>query len=383
MRLKGMLSGISVISLFAVIVSGCAVASTTWPASPTPGMTQAAKAAGGWQQEWDGVTAAARKEGAVVIASSAGSVIELFRGAFTPKYGINLELVSGKPAEIIPKVQAERRAGMYLVDVFMAGMGTVVPLLGGDDALERIDPALILPEVTDKKLWWNGDLLYTDATHRQVMFLAFPAATSIINSDLVGPTDVTSYRDLLDPKWKGKISYLDPTTAGNGNAFFVFAGETLGKDYLIALGKQDLVVTKDARLQTEWLARGKYPVAVGSQPELIAEFTKAGAPIKVKMLAEGTTLIGAGGGIVFLKNAPHPNAARVFVNWVLSKEAGTIAAKAFGAQSAREDVATDFLDPVMLRQPGVKYYSQFTEDAEGKKREYMQLAKEIWGDLLK
>jgi len=335
--------------------------------------------------KWDKVVAEAKKEGVVVICSSAGPQIRNgFSKTFTGRYGVKLEFISGKPAELVPKIQAQRRAGVYANDVILAGTGTVVPSLGPDGALESLDSVLMLPEVTDGKNWWGGELLWTDPAHRQVAFLAFPGITTTINASLVKEEEIKSYRDLLHPKWKGRIPCLDPTIAGESNSLFTFLAETsLGLDFLRDLGKQEMVFTKDGRLLMEWVARGKYPLAIGTKTEVITEFKKAGAPISIKGMAEGSYIESAGGGVLLMNKAPHPNAAALFINWLLSKEGQTVASEGWGAQSAREDVPTNFLDPMAVRQPGIKYYSLIGEGMEKTKRGYMKVAGEMWGHLLK
>lgn len=362
--------------LFMLLIMG--IISWAGPAISAP-------AAKNWQQNWDKIVSEAKKEGVVVICSSASAQIRSdFSKAFTGKYGVKLEFILGKPAELVPKIQIERRAGIYASDLFMAGTGTVVPSLGPEGGLKPLETVLLLPEVTEGKNWWSEELLWSDPNHFQVVFFAFPQEVLTINTSLVKAGEIKSYRDLLDPKWMGKMSFLDPRIAGSGNSFFTMAAElkSLGLDYLRALEKQKLVFSRDSRLLLEWLSRGKYPIALGAQPEYITEFVKAGAPISRAPVAEGTYLTGAGGGLAVFNNAPHPNAAVLFANWLLSKEGQIVASKGFGAQSARKDVPTEFLEPTTVRQPGVKYYSLIGEGMETKKREYMKLAAEMWGNLL-
>lgn len=344
-----------------------------------------ASAGKNWQQKWDKIVSEAVKEGVVVIGSSAGPQIRNgFSKAFTGKYGVKLEFISGKPAELVPKIQVQRRAGIYINDIIIAGTGTVVPMLGAEGALEPLDDALVLPEVTEGKNWWGGELLWTDPAHRQVAFLAFPGITTIINTSQVRTEEIRSYRDLLNPRWKGKVSCLDPTMAGESNSLFTFIAESsLGLEYLRELGRQEPVFTKDSRILIEWVARGKYPVAIGTKPEVITEFRKAGAPIAMLRMAEGSYIESAGGGVLLMNKAPHPNAALLFLNWLLSREGQMVASEGWGAQSAREDVPIGFLDSIAIRQNGIKYQSLIGEGMEKKKRETMKLTGEIWGHLLK
>ncbi len=370
--------------LAALQIIGCAVAATVTPASP-PAQTGKTNAVGEkWQQEWEKLAAEGKKEGQVVIGSSAGSTLrDAFGKGFTGKFGIELQFISAKPAELVPKLQSERRAGIYSLDLMIAGLGTVVPLLGPEGALESMDKVLLLPEVVDGKNWFGGDLLWGDVDHFQVMFLAYPEQMITVNADFVKAGEIKSVRDLLDPRWKGKIAFLDPTLAGSGNNFFRWVAETMGMDYVRQLEKQELVFTRDGRMMVEWVARGKYPVGIGIKPEERTDFIKAGVPLKANPVIEGTTLSPSGGGLVLMANPPHPKAAALFANWILSKEGQSICARVYGAQSAREDIPTDFLEPDVVRQPGVQYYPMYGLDESEKKRQYMDLAREMWGSLLK
>ncbi len=364
-------------------IAGCALSSGGSGAPAAPATEKAKPVAEDWQQKWNKLQADAKGEGKVVIATSAGPVVrDAFTKAFTGKFGVNMEFIVAKPEETVPKLVAERRAGMYLVDMLIGGVGPP-DSLGADGELERLDGALILPEVLDKKAWWNGDLAWVDPNHYHVMFLAMPRAPLTINTDFVKPDEIKSYRDLLNPKWQGKITYFDPTISGAGRETFSLLGESLGKDFLVSLGKQEPVISRDGRQMIEWVARGKYPIGVGIVPELQIEFKKAGAPIKTVTPVEGTFISGAGAGLVYLTKAPHPNAAGLFANWLLSKEGEVVASEAFGGQSAREDVPTGSLEPEVIRQPGVKYMPALTLEYLQKADGYVKMAKDIWGPLLK
>lgn len=80
-----------------------------------------------------------------------------------------------------------------------------------------------------------------------------------------------------------------------------------------------------------------------------------------------------------MNKAPHPNAAKLFVNWLLTREGQTIYSKTYGAQSARVDVPTDYLNPWSFRESGVKYVDVMDEEFDTKADEYLKLAKEnLW-----
>ncbi len=368
---------------FMLLVSACSISPTSPSARPNVTTDVVNPATETWQQKWDRLAVDAKKEGRIVIVSSAGPVVrEALSEAFAGKYGITLDFIVAKPEETVPKVLAERRAGLYLVDMLIGGVGPP-DLLGPEGAAEPLDSVLMLPEVLDKKAWWGGDLLWVDPNHFHVMFLALPRAPLTINTDLVSGDEIKSYRDLLNPKWKGKIAYLDPTMSGAGRETFVLVGEGLGMEYLQELGKQGPVITRDERIMIEWVARGKYDIGIVIKPALQTEFKKAGAPIKTLTPIEGTFISGAGGGLLLMNRAPHPNAVKLFINWLLSREGQIVASKAYGGQSAREDVPTDFLEPEVLRQPGVNYRPAFTLEDNKKSVNYSETAKEMWRHLMK
>ncbi len=375
------------ISLFSVWLISLGLLFITSAGGTTAGPVagKAAPAKETWQQAWSKCLAAAKKEGKVVIASSIGpDVRKAITRAVADKYGIEVEFMQGKPAQLVPKVQTERRAGLFTVDLFIGGVGGIDSVLAQEGVLERLEPALILPEVVDKKLWWGGDLRWVDPSHLHLMFLAFVQHQIVVNTNLVKSDEIKSYRDLLSPKWKGKILWLDPTMAGGGRSLFMALSESLmDMKYLRELGKQEILITRDGRLLVEWVARGKYPIAVGIQPAELTEFVRKGTPIRLNPVSEGTYITGATGGIALLNKAPHPNGAKLFANWLLTREGQILASKAFGVQSAREDVPTDFLDPVVVRQPGMKYYNTMTVGFEEKRDEYLKIAREVWGQLLK
>ena len=367
------------LSLFILSVLFVIGSASSTGAAPAKATVRVSPAKNNWKQEWDKCLSGAKKEGHVVVASSIGQEVRNALGkAFTGKYGVEVEFIQGKPTELIPKVMAERRAGIFSVDLFVGGPGGIDTSLAPAGVLELIDDELILPEVLDKKAWWEGHLLWFNPDqHYHLVFLAGPRHPITINTNLVKSDELKSYRDLLNPKWRGKIAWFDPTVAGGGlNAFVGLANLWMDIQFLRDLGKQELVFTRDLRLHVEWVARGKYPIGIGMKTESVTEFIKAGAPISYNPVAEGSFTSSA--GIALMKNAPNPNAAKLFLNWLLSREGQIIASRAYGFQSAREDIPTDFLGKFAVRKPGEKYL-QVERIIEQRGKEYEKIAQEMWG----
>ncbi len=337
-----------------------------------------------WEEEWERVKAAARKEGKVVITGNVGPGAAVLRKVLNEKFGINPEFMIGRGSEVIQRIKSEQSAGVYTFDVILSSTMNIILYLKPAGGVERIDTALILPEVKDPKLWYQGKIPWVDVEKRyHLAFFAVPKSGVVVNSQLVKQKDIRSYYDLLDPKWKGKILINDPTVSGAGNAWFTPLAEEIGREYFARLLKQDPLVFRDQRLMTEWVARGKYPILLGCDENTAAEFIKVGAPITGIQLKEGAYTTQSNGAVSIPIRAPHPNAAKVVLNWVLSREGGALLSQAMLTQSSRVDVPTDFLPVYDVRQPGMKYVDSSPEEYQFKKNEYIKMAKEIFGPLLK
>lgn len=174
---------------------------------------------------------------------------------------------------------------------------------------------------------------------------------------------------------------FDPSTTGSGGKLFgALATYIVGLDFWREFAKQEPMIFRDHRVMSEWVARGKNPIAVAPRPDEIQTFQQLGLPIIMPSApTEGIHLITGAGGIALVNQAPHPNAAKLFINWLLSKEGLTIFSKLYDSPSARLDVPTDFLKPDRLRQPGVKYFWADTEEYLLKEPALQKEAREILG----
>ena len=322
-----------------------------------------------WQAEWDKTLQAARAEGRVVMYTTAGQDI---RTAFTrimkEKYGISMDYVTGKGNEMSTKILTERRAGLYLADVYVAGGTSTMTTLVPEGVMDPIDRDFILPEVADASKWYGNKLPYIDDDKLLLGFRGGIFWPFSINTTQVKPAELVSFQDLLKPVFKGKIAMADPTIQGAANSFVTLASAYLmGPDYIKQLIQQEPFVSRDERLLTEWVARGKYSVLIGTKPDPITEFMKAGAPLLPIIPKEGSMIEPGSGTISVVNKRPHPNATKVFINWLLSKEGQTVYSEAAGIESAREDVSKAHLGAGLVREPGKKYIfgdEKFREIAE-------------------
>lgn len=383
------------ISLFAALILTILVAcaSPTSPVSPSGSEADAVSQAKqtqqitreAWQIKWEKTIAMAKKEGKVVVYGAAtGAIRDALIKSFDSKYGIPVEYMAAKGPEIATRILAEQRAVLYLPDVIIGASSPAVSTLKPAGVFNPLEPVLILPEVTDTKLWWDNRLPWVDKDHYFIAFLAYATPKIVVNPDMIKPDDIKSYRDLLNPKWKGKMAMHDPTIAGAGQSFIaVLAHYIMGADYLRQLAAQEPFIVRDHRLLAEWVARGKYPVGLSIESEAIEQMREAGSPLLYVNVSEGTYVTTGTGFLSLPKNAPHPNSSAVFINWLLSKEGQTAYANVSRLQSAREDIPITNIDPLSMRQPGVKYVNTSNEEFWLKGPDYINLGKEIFGHLIK
>lgn len=379
------------VSLLLLLVAfSCAPQAVPAPPAPAPApgaeagapVTRAMPAA--WEQDWEKTVAGAKKEGRVVAYGIPMEARVLLSQGIKERYGLNLESITGRGAEVAEKLLSERRGGLRIADIYIGGATTATMQLKPGGAFVPPEPALVLPEVMDPKVWWGGGMRFIDRERSVLAFISYAQVPLFINTEMVKPDEIKTYRDLLNPKWKGKLAMNDPSVAGPGLRWFAVTGESImGWDFMRELAKQEPVVLRDQRLQVEWVARGKYPVGIAPFPPPLTDFKKAGAPIMQLTPVEGTYMTSGHGVIGLIKEAAHPDAAKLFLNWFLTKEGQTLYSRGYGTPSGRLDVPTEHLDPLTLLDPKVKYYSSDNEEFMQKQPEHIRMAKEIFGPLMK
>ena len=135
----------------------------------------------------------------------------------------------------------------------------------------------------------------------------------------------TSWNDLNDPKWKGKILSDDMRPLGSGNTMFAILQKHMGAEFNEKLAEQKPVFSRDMRNDARRVARGEYPIYV---PQIFAFASDLkGLPVKVIIPKEGAPY--AEMDLAVLKNAPHPNAARLFIHHFLHVDSQLIYANAW------------------------------------------------------
>jgi iron(III) transport system substrate-binding protein len=143
----------------------------------------------------------------------------------------------------------------------------------------------------------------------------------LVNTDLVRTSDrPRGWKDLLDPKWRGQILADDVHPVGSGSLFFQATFEKLGRAFHEKLASQDPSFTRDPRGSQRRVARGEYPIFVPSSFAAMKELE--GLPLETVVPEEGVVYVLYQAAV--FKSAPHPNAARLFMDFLLSDEAQKI-----------------------------------------------------------
>lgn len=326
----------------------------------------------GWQQEWEKTVAAANKEGQVnVYMWSTISVLDA--GAFQKRYpGIKVLGVAGRRGQIENRIFTERRAGKYLADVITHGVNPNATLFYPAKILAPIKPVLVLPDVLDRSKWWNGKHYYADPEKKYVfVYVGEPQFGSLsYNTDQVDPKEITSPWDLLKPKWRGKMEARDISTPGPGSGAmrFYYHHPKIGPEFIRRLfTEMDITLFRNPRQGPDWLINGKFALCFFCSG--ITRAKRQGLPVNtLGLMKEGAGLTDKGHSIVLLDKAPHPNAAKVFINWFLSREGQDSFQKTYGKSgddtpnSLRIDISKDQILPEDRRIAGVDYVELFNPE---------------------
>jgi len=295
-----------------------------------------------------------------VYSQSGSTVADALSGAFAKAYpDIKIEYSGTGGAELATKLITEHQAGKATADVALHGTTTLFDLVKAG-ALDPLEPALGGPDLERSK-WMGGKLVYADDAEKYVLMMtAGVSAPFIYNSNTVSASDFKSWKDLLNPKWKDKLAMFDPRVAGNGTAMaqFWYLTPSLGKDFIKQLFTQNVTLSKDDRQLSDWVGRGQFAIGVAAQGFEAIQLKKNGVPIefmRADNLQEGSFFTTSFGSVGLVNKGPHPNAAKVYLNWLLSKQGQESLAGASGYPSRRTDASTSGLLEAGIPKPGAQY----------------------------
>ena len=255
--------------------------------------------------DWASITAAAKQEGKLTVYG-AGVVLKAVIEKFQAKTGIATQLLEGRTTEVRERIRTEQASGRVNADIASNGAVTSTNMMREGRFIEHG----ALPALGNIIAPFKDDGILVPYT-ANVLALA-------VNSNIVKPADEPkSWNDLLDPKWKGKMLLDEPRVGGVGYVFFAVTYEKLGRAYQEAFAAQNPTIVPDAPLANRRVALGEFPLYVGFSFQDWRGLK--GLPLRVVIPQEGALYSTLNASVV--KGAPHPNAARVFLNFLLEEEA--------------------------------------------------------------
>jgi iron(III) transport system substrate-binding protein len=306
--------------------------------------------------EWTHLVAAAKKEGKLAVNTFTGQGYARVFKLFTQTYPeIKLDHTNLEPVDFSPRIINERRAGLFTWDVATMPTSTALQVLKPAGVWDPVKPAIVAPEARNDANWRGGfEAGFLDKDkHLAYAFTLVRAVGVFVNVDRVKDGELKSVADLLAPRWKGKIAISDPRAIGSTFWPLTVARLKLGDGIMKALlVDQEPVLSRDRNQLTEFMVRGRYPIAIGLNSLTLQDFQAHGVGKNVKTVLLPEMDYQASGSAVWLLNrAPHPNAARLFVNWLLSRDAQVAWAKELQTNSRFLGVEPG--DPHAIVPPGV------------------------------
>jgi iron(III) transport system substrate-binding protein len=280
-----------------------------------------------------------------------------------------------------PRLVKEREVGKYLWDLRVGGTDTNSYQLKDQGHMVMIRDQLILPEVADDKHWLGGwDAAFLDKEKKYFpAFCGYESPLGNYNTKFVKPEEMADFKSLLDPKWKGKIVMADP----RGGSTIVSMGvvyKEFGPDFIRDLmTKQEPVIVKDPRQQMDFFLSGRHPIAIGLPNAIAVQYKQRGVSFEMNEIP-GLPIWSVGVcGLQMPAQAPHPNAAKVFINWILTRDVQASIMKAVELNSRRVDVPHG--EPDRALKPALidQYLGSQTEDVQP----YQQKASDLLGSILR
>ena len=293
--------------------------------TPTPAMM-------GFDAEWEALIAAAQAEGTLVVG---GPTNEQVVREFGERFGIDVRISPGSGFEITDRLLAEQSVRRYTMDTMWNGRDPVLTRMIPNDALEPLRDWLIHPEVLDTSLWLNDQWWWSDPTQEYaLLFKGCSSAETLnlwYNYDEISEEEINTIQhatDLLDPKWRGKIAARSPFSPGaTGTWFRMMVTPDLGPEFVRPiLEDHDVFFHRDVAVLADSIGQGAYPLGIMIS-QVIDDLAAAGVHVReLNRQLSNTVGLGSVGRdqVLVVKNPPHPNAVKLWVNWFLSKEGQTV-----------------------------------------------------------
>jgi iron(III) transport system substrate-binding protein len=334
--------------------------------------------------DWKAVVEAAKGEGTVKCACPPRREFALaFKKGFEEAYpGITLEITAAALPAFPLRVAKEQTAKMFLWDVYTFGPGAEIFDLKNKGGLESLWDYMSLPDVLNDSAWVGGIKdRFLDVEQKYIFGMFYTISTGSINLDVLPDLKVKSFDELLSPALKGKLVSVDPRVGGAGESLAAAVFQRYGREGLKKLFvDQDVMLVKGNVEVAEQVVRKARPVSLTSvSPDSQQRFKKAGVTLNIgDLFIPELARAGTNGSCpAVFKNPPHPNATKLFINWLLSRDGQKLISAARGEPSARTDVPV--VSPDDAPKPGIKYLYAHKEEVMTK---YLAPAQKILRELI-
>jgi iron(III) transport system substrate-binding protein len=337
-----------------------------------------------WKAAWDKTVAAANEEGSVVILSQpnvlAREFIQREWPKAYPKIAVSLSVVP--TGQFFVRIRTERAADKFLWDLGFSG-SSVGYVLSREGTIDPFAPELVLPEVNDEKVWGGWDEAYVDLARKYVFSMSSYIRGPWYNAAFVSPEKVErlGLKILLEPEYKGKTVWHYPLQFGTGQTQALLLQKQLGPEgFKTLLTEQAVQMVPQQQMVVEAMARGVAWIGLGAPVKgLIAPYLQAGVKADIRSFGNRpeVNIASIGGSALYVFNKrPHPNAARVFINWILSKNIQAELGKILDQDTRRTDVPRA-ADADEVPAPGVKYMATQREEYVKEQEDVLNLIKEL------
>jgi ABC-type Fe3+ transport system substrate-binding protein len=371
-----------------------ALSTTSWwagCASKTPGGALVVGEAGPRPTgtgDWQVLIEAARGEGGLSLltwgnawggpgfAGFAGAVARFektFPGVAVDRLG------ESSPGVWLASIQQARAAGRYAFDLALVQPNPAITEGRALGLWAPLKPLLFLPEVTDEGSWRDGlASRFLDAGGDLCFAWEYYALRACaINRELVDASEIKNVRDLLQPKWRGKIAFSDPRL-GLGLRIAASIARHAGAEVLDPLLRgQRPTIVGEARELAAGVVNGTHPIAFGLRPKALAPFREQGLDRKVKFLDLADADPVGSTSLLRFDRAPHPAAAQLFANWILTRDGQTALTSDLPTNSARIDVRPFADDGIAA--PGKRYHEPDRESNHPHNAEIERLVRSLLG----
>ena len=314
----------------------------------------------------------------VTGSSASRGLVPVVRGVFGEQFGIEVTINGGGGSAHMARITAERAGGRYEVDVVIHGRTTMGERLGPAGVFLPIKEQLFHPDAIDPSNWWMNRFFYREPAGVEPKLSVATAVRALrnpidpgYNTEVVTEADIAeinSVWDFLDDKWKGQIISLSPLETGVSSALqLIYSHPEMGPEWIARFYSRELDVTfvGDNRQIVDSVAFGGHAFSIFDQGagNAYIPLKAEGVPVDVwsKNLKEGgvVSTTGSWGWIAMMDQAPHPNTAKLFLNWWLTKEGqtayNTLVTGGGQPPSLREDVPPGVTLPQERRDPGAAY----------------------------